>query len=217
MGPALKVNVKIPTDPSWAHDAAVEAMEIWNRAQEWFVKEYFPNEQRIYTLQEAQKSEPYRIMVTYENQTNSDYSGLTSYYQSYVEIKIVLISREGYHCSRSGVVCIATHEFGHALGLDDIKLPTSNLNLTRDLMNGTIRCPKLPSTLDLYGVYVLTSGRQFQSVTLPSNIPYEVVPESAVPEFPYISVVLMITTFVCVALLRRRGSRLLRQATEPAD
>lgn len=84
--------------------------------------------------------------------------------------------------------------FGHVLGL--YHPPTAS----NDLMSGGFfdaDVPFLPSTLDLYGVYVLKTGASMTSATLPNNIPYTTAPAQALPEFP----VMPLTIFSLGALL----------------
>ena len=212
----MAIGVRVPSDPSWVHDTVLEAMEIWNHAQEWFVQKYYPKENHTYILKASTSGQ---IIVVFENKTNSEYIGLTNYVHiggRIVRATITLAvieSSQALDCTLN----LALHEFGHGLGLGG----ANSNNTSNDLMwdKSATSCDfQTPSTLDLFAIHVLAAGGTPRSVTLPSNIPYEVVPESAVPEFSYEPVVLlMVTVFVSLLVLRRRGRQRSQLSRRPLD
>ena len=93
-----------------------------------------------------------------------------------VNISIDLTRNDGQVLTNDELQTLATHELGHALGLDHTAFSAT------DLMN---HVPKVmfPSTLNLYAVYLLSQSvndRDLpqQPVTLPSNIPYVTLSET---------------------------------------
>jgi hypothetical protein len=90
-----------------------------------------------------------------------------------VGISIDLAWKDGKNLTDSELRTLATHELGHALGLDHTTFSTS------DLMDH-VPSVMFPSTLNLYAVYLLSMVANIndlpqQPVTLPGIIPYTTV------------------------------------------
>jgi hypothetical protein len=97
---------------------------------------------------------------------------------------------------------VAIHEFGHALGIGHV-----NFEEPHDMMRVWFEPDWQISTLDLYAIHVLASGSApSQILTLPDNIPYELVPFSAIPEFPTTIMALLLPMLLVTVLLRKRIS-----------
>ena len=173
--PSLDVSVEVPR--GWAADSVREAMQIWNQAQIWFARTYFPNG-RVYTFTEANahyvhvRWAPYTPIYGGEALYNCvGDNGMNC------TVMIVLTYNNGTNLSSATILHVALHEFGHVLGLRH-----ANPNIIpEDLMNpGWPANPAMaPSTLDLYAVHLLASAIGTISrlgsgdiVTLPANIPY---------------------------------------------
>lgn len=207
-----ELGVKIPTEPAWAHDAVVYALQIWNEAQEWFGQKYFPDGNMYRFLPSVSGQVAFTFLKAY----NEYYSGFTQVRKDssnmYVSaaVRVVLVYQDGDYIEPNLITTIATHELGHVLGLGHTQVQTDLMYVGpgwQDTRKNT------PSTLDLYGIHMLASGRHPQSVTLPSGIPYATA-EIAIPEFSSVLglfVVLLVAT--CVVFrrgIRGRGLRLSR-------
>jgi hypothetical protein len=91
-----------------------------------------------------------------------------------------------------------------ALGLMLTLIQYSNPCPFSDLMcgNGTML---YPSTLDLYAVHLLGTGKRVTTVTLPSSIPYQEAPIVPIPEFQgTFTLLAFLTMFSALTLLRTR-------------
>ena len=185
------ITVRIPLEPKTSHDGVLDALQVWNQAQEWFQATYYPDG-KVYTFKESSGGGQVRVQFekTMKEAGLAQTTGNGNTYTSgRVQINIE------FSKFRSYVSAVALHEFGHILGL-------AHATLGDDLMNVSFEY-KLPSTLDLYAVHVLASGKTPASVTLPSNISYMTVPETAIPEFPT-PVVLMVLLFGLLPIVLKR-------------
>ncbi len=71
------------------------------------------------------------------------------------------------------LIQVMEHELGHVLGLDHTQILTDLMSPSQEAYTGGERSH--PSTLNLYGVYLLGKGCTFSAndaVTLPAPIPY---------------------------------------------
>lgn len=153
-----------------------------------------------------------------QTQTSGDNWGWTSFYwwpdasgqiyKASANVSLVLTFYDGSALTQSQLQALTTHELGHALGLDHTTF--SEL----DLMNhvSPSHSVNLPSTLNLYAVYLLskTSNMRTQPSTpvpLPSNILYTETPQTAVPEFDSTARVLLIALLSVCFVLRKRTQK----------
>jgi len=180
-----RINVQIPSSPSWAHNCVVPALKTWNQAQTWFRDTYYPTGS-VYTLIESQNTNPDVTVNFTVSLVNGQYRGQTfytttgNYFDSGVKVTISLKSD-----TCIVVTIIAIHEFGHVLGLDHATYP-------EDLMYVHAITASGPSTLDLYAVHMVAQHQVSSSVTLPLNIPYTT--EIPTPEFPSSLVLIFVLT-----------------------
>ena len=197
------IRVRIPAEPAWAHDAVLNAMQVWNEAQDWFKETYYP-QGKVYSFTESSTAQ---VNVRWVSADHCCWAYvLVSGHRITTGVPIDLTTDLGP--GHTGLLtATATHEFGHALGLVDLYyLVKDGEPLSHDLMWGTMYAWR-PSTLDLYAVHVLAEGSTPERVTLPSNIPYQEVPLSAIPEFPVSLPVLLGVVFaVSLLMLKRRLS-----------
>jgi hypothetical protein len=186
----FNVDIQIPSQPAWAHQAVLDAMGIWNQAQTWFKETYYPTG-RAYKFAESPSG---NIHVIFEYLVDS-YCGSTG-----DDIRLVLSNGKNETQSPAVVTSCALHEFGHLLGLEHTKV-------SRDLMStDPWSPPSYPSTLDLYAVHMQCEGLVTvrKTVYLPNDIPYMTVPEEAVPEFDNGLVILVVSAFLLIAFRRSR-------------
>jgi hypothetical protein len=202
-GTARTITVGIPSQPQWAYDKMLEGMQIWNQAQQWFVRSYYPHDAgSVFTLEPASNSKG-MVTVTYTEsnriQCGSNTVGGGCTINGGKEIVIVLSGLEYCQCQ------LAAHELGHVLGLLD------NPSLSQDLMNGYVPLVN-PSTLDLYAVFVVVQSGgaavSGDSVRLPSTIPYyQWTPGMApIPEFPITALPVLVLCLTLVSALVRKRS-----------
>jgi hypothetical protein len=161
-------------------------MNTWNLAQQWFIITYMGSTGTPFVLYETNSTSDSMITVTFnQTQTREELGWTNAHYfhdqqgvfrKVVVGISIDLASQSGERLSDTELQTLATHELGHALGLDHTTFSTS------DLMNHT---PKVmfPSTLNLYAVYLLGRATSIsdlpqQPVTHPANIPYRMVSQT---------------------------------------
>lgn len=158
-------------------------MNNWNLAQEWFITAFTGGAGTPFLLYETNATFDSMVTITFNQTQTMQDLGETHWYAFHdqqgsfkkviVTISLDLTEQDGGVLSDSELLTIATHELGHALGLNHTTFSTS------DLMN---HVPKVmfPSTLNLYAVYLLSQSTNQndlpqQAVTLPDRIPYMMV------------------------------------------
>jgi hypothetical protein len=183
------IPVRIDTDNETLHSLVLQALEIWNTAQDWFRTTYASNS-RLYSLEEGKNA----VVVVgfgtvYEYVGNSltslpcydcsgiahsDYSGGV---MKRVEITVSTVSFLGGHAySEAGILGVIMHELGHALGLGHTSVNDDLMYKSADTFS-TPSYSVYPSTLDLYGVAALANELNTPTqATLPGNIPYLLFP-----------------------------------------
>jgi hypothetical protein len=178
--PTHSIPVLIETSQPDVAQAVLNAMNTWNLAQQWFITTYMGRADTPFVFYQTNSISDSMITVTF-NQTQTvedlgwtiahefhDQQGV--FKKVFAGISIDLAWQNGEALSDLELQTLATHELGHALGLDHTTFSTL------DLM---YHIPKVmfPSTLNLYAVYLLSRSTSLsnlpqQPVTLPGNIPY---------------------------------------------
>jgi len=175
-------NIPVLTNSSLpnATKAVRNAVLTWNLAQQWFITTYMGGKGSPLMLYETNSSSDSMITVTFNRtQTVDDLGRTTSeefhdqqgnFAKVFAKISIDLKWKDGKPLTNVELQTLATHELGHALGLDHTSFNTS------DLMN-PVPTVMFPSTLNLYAVYVLSQISNIndlpqQPITLPGIIPY---------------------------------------------
>jgi len=178
---SIPVSVKAPE--SNVRQAVLEAMGTWNLAQEWFATTYMTSRGAPFVFFETNSTYDSMVTVNFNQTQTIDDLGRTDSKEWYdqqenfqkvtVSITLDLTKQDGKVVSDAEMLRLATHELGHALGLDHTTFDPN------DLMNHVTEAV-FPSTLNLYAVYLLrtvTNAKDLpqQPVSLPNNIPYLVV------------------------------------------
>jgi len=177
------------------------AMLTWNLAQQWFITTYMSGVGTPILFYETNSSSDSIVRITFNQTQTTDDLGWTNsqefrdqqgvFVKVDVEISIDLAWKDGKALTDAELQTLATHELGHALGLDHTTFNTS------DLMN-QVPTVMFPSTLNLFAVYLLSRSTSVndlpqQPVTLPGIIPYAMVSQDELDRVT-IAVVQTVTT-----------------------
>jgi len=210
--PTQQIPVVVEEHPEYARDAVLDAMQIWNLAQTWFSKTYMVPS-RLYKFVEVEQSGQSYVKITFNQTQTRDDWGYTWWYYWYdsngvfykitVLISLDLTLRDGRSLGTTELQVLATHELGHALGLNHTVFSEM------DLMNHFSPSHRIttPSTLNLYAVALLSgvTSRNYMPqnpVTLPQNIPYWTPSESVIPEIPFPLITLTLGLGIAMTLIR---------------
>jgi hypothetical protein len=175
----------------------------WNLAQQWFITTYMGRVGTPILFFETNSSSESIVTINFNQTQTIDDLGRTNSQEFHdqqgvfakvdVEISIDLAWKDGKALTDAELQTLATHELGHALGLDHTTFSTS------DLMNH-VPTVMFPSTLNLYAVYLLSRSTSVndlpqQPVTLPGIIPYAMISQAELDSVN-IPVVQTVTTSV---------------------
>jgi predicted Zn-dependent protease len=111
----------------WQRHETYQAMQIWNEAQLWFAREYFPNSS-VYKFKADDGSAPVQVKLLDQSTVVGSIQAWTDYraQNGTMESASVTIAARN---SREAVLPLSLHELGHALGVDHVSC------CERDLMN----------------------------------------------------------------------------------
>lgn len=221
-----RITVEVPSGPGWAQNVVIEAMNIWGHSQEWFANTYNLKEnpyQLLLQLQKVKADLPENlgtISVNFVDVPTGNNLGATDLTVSSTKVftsgvVTLPVSYHGEPLNDSYApwfTSLVIHMFGHVLGLDDVH------GFCDVMEEGNSSChSSLPSTLDLYAVYVLAGGHVPHNVTLPSSIAYQEPPATAVPEFPMFPLLLSVVLVLCFGTRASRKPIRFAQASPRRD
>ncbi|MGA3406948.1 MAG: hypothetical protein ABSD49_14555 [Candidatus Bathyarchaeia archaeon] len=164
------IQVYVSGGEAWQQNQTLQALQLWNQAQLWFNKEYFPNSS-VYTFEVGDSSAPVQVTLLNSSTIVENILGWTDYRAQNGVMQSAKV-RIAATNSRYAVLVLSAHELGHVLGLgDDV------ICCKEDLMNAfpiTNNVSAFPTTLDLYALHVLATANSIPSfVWLSNEIPYE--------------------------------------------
>ena len=220
--PVGQVSGQASVSGGYARQAILDAMNTWNLAQKWFISTYMAGKGTPYTFKETNTAPTSGVVISFNQTQTSENWGWTNFYpwwyasgQIYrvsASISLILTWYNGSAITQSQLQAVTTRELGHALGLDHTTF--SILDLMNQISAGY--GVNLPSTLNLYAVYLLSKTNNIQSqpsspVSLPPNIPYTETPQTALPEFNSTAPILLVVVlsfmgFSCRQISRRRNT-----------
>jgi len=173
-----KIQVYVSGGEEWQRNQTLQAMQLWNEAQLWFAREYFPNSS-IYILEVGDSSAPVQVTILNSSTVVDNILGWTDYHTENGVIesaKVTIAATDSQHAA----LLLSAHELGHVLGLGD-----DLICCKKDLMNAFIfknNVSALPTTLDLYALHVLATANAIPSfVWLSNQIPYQTA--LSIPQF----------------------------------
>ena len=169
-----EISVSIPSTPSWASAALKTSMNDWEAAQSWFIQTYFRTQNSAeFHFMPSVNNPQSQLSIEFVNDTGQSWTGNTEVPISgpiVNETVLLVLSR----LATSGdVIQVMHHELGHVLGLDHTAYIQDLMYPAMDAYSGG--APIYPSTVNLYGVFMLGEGCTFsqgQAAVLPSWIPY---------------------------------------------
>jgi hypothetical protein len=210
--PTQQIPVVVEEHPEYVRNAVLDAMQIWNLAQTWFSNTYMVPSSPYKFVEVERLGQSYVKITFNQTQTRDDW-GYTRYYYSYdsdgvfykitVLISLDLTLRDGRSLSPTELQALATHELGHALGLNQTVFSEM------DLMNHFSLGHRIatPSTLNLFAVALLSGATSRNDmpqnpVTLPQDISYWTPSESVIPEIPYPLITFTLGLGIAMTLIR---------------
>lgn len=217
--PVGQVSGQASVSAAYARQAILDAMNTWNLAQKWFISTYMGGQGTSYTLKEtstAPTGTQSGIVISFnQTQTSGDNWSWTNFYWWYdtsgviyrasATMSLVLTFYDGSALTQGQMQAMATHELGHAFGLDHTTF--SEYDLMNHVAPG--HGVNLPSTLNLYAVYLLSKTKNIHSqpsspVSLLADIPYANTPQTAVPEFSSTEPILLLVLVSVMGLTCRK-------------
>ena len=161
---------------------------IWNYTQT-YNETSLPTITYLFYISDVNVTHDYDVYVTFTGDNippNSNTVGLTTYSWDALTHRPIApitinITTFSATATKLFVKNVVMHEFGHVLGLGHAN-PSTTLNGPELMYYSSSKNQVVyPSTLDVYGLVSLYSGKYNQSIQLPDSIPYVMLAEGAIP------------------------------------
>ncbi len=161
---------------------------IWNYTQT-YNETSLPTITYLLYISDANVTHDYDVFLTFTGDNippNSNTVGLTTYSWDALAHRPIApitinITTFSATATKLFVKNVVMHEFGHVLGLGHA-YPSTTLNGPELMYYSSSKNQVVyPSTLDVYGLASLYSGKYNQNIQLPDNIPYVMLAEGAIP------------------------------------
>lgn len=181
----LAIGVRIQQEPRWAHDVVLDAMLVWNQAQEWYAYDQNFHDGPIFQLFESSIGNVtvcFRIPTSYSRFAMgwTEYKFASSSKTSIISAQVFLAEKifsaaqENNSTARQYAFRLALHELGRVLGLGSI-IDGKDIMDPRDPSH-LMTQQSLISTLDLHAIHALASGDDIHHfIFLPSSVTYRLI------------------------------------------
>ena len=175
-------------------------MQVWNQAQVWFAREYFPNSS-VYMFEVGDSSAPVQVKLLNSAAVVGSIQAWTDYHAQNGTMESASV-QIGAKNPADAILVLSVHELGHVLGIGHVSCCEKDLMNAYPVHNSA---SYIPTTLDLYAVHILASSDLVPNqVLLPNKVPYQTMPESelALPEI--LNPLLVLVVVSGLLLMKRR-------------
>lgn len=177
------IGLRIPQSPKWAHDVVLNASIAWNQAQLWYQQSALSTGNYYHLVEAADGSASISFSMPaayagiavgwtdYKFATSSRTEIIST--KTYLDPTVFLSAQESNTTAHAYALRLALHELGRILGLGSVLDGHDIMDPMATPERAT--APMLLSILDLYALKVLASGNAPNFVTLPGDVPNQLI------------------------------------------